>query len=405
MHSFATLPPLALYAHLPWCVKKCPYCDFNSNALTDTLPEAHYIETLLRDLEHYLPRAQDRSLTSIFIGGGTPSLFAPESIDALLGGIRVRLPCAPDIEITLEANPGTVEIDRFKGYREAGVNRLSIGVQSFQPNKLIALGRIHGADDAMRAGHAAVQAGFSNFNVDLMYGLPHQDAKDALADLNTALQLGPTHISLYQLTIEPNTYFYKNPPPLPDDETLWDMQCTLQATLADAGFRQYEVSSYAKDGRQCLHNLNYWTFGDYLGIGAGAHSKITDAHGISRVHKPKHPRQYMAIASTAQGLGIERRLERTEVGLEFMMNGLRLCDGFATPLFQHNTGLPISLIDRPVTQAERRQLLIRTPGRIYPTLLGFRFLNDLLELFLPEARDTEPKSHSTQVAINSSQLI
>src|SRR3990172_545076 len=320
MLNFASLPPLSLYVHIPWCVRKCPYCDFNSHeassgrsrhpasrdisaSLHVTIPEREYIDALLRDLEQDLPRVWGRIVPPLFLGGGTPSLFSPEAIDRLLSGIRARLPLDQNIEITLEANPGTVDVERFKGFRAAGINRLSIGIQSFDEEKLKALGRIHGRDEALRAAESARAAGFENFNLDLMFGLPDQTVEQALADIRTAIQLCPTHLSAYQLTIEPNTLFHARPPTLPDNDSTWDMQSQLQTELAAADYRQYEVSAYARPGYECRHNLNYWKFGDYLGIGAGAHAKITAASGITRLWKVKHPGEYLRTAGTPESIG------------------------------------------------------------------------------------------------------
>jgi len=381
MLHFSAPPPLSLYLHLPWCVRKCPYCDFNSHQLAADIPQQDYIAALLRDLEQDLPRAWGRHIHSIFIGGGTPSLFSPEAIDQLLSSVRALLPVSPDSEITLEANPGTVELGRFKGYRDAGINRLSIGIQSFNDEKLHALGRIHGGTEALRAAETARAAGFDNFNLDLMFGLPRQTVPEALADLKTAIAMQPSHLSLYQLTIEPNTQFHHQPPILPDDDTIWSMQQQLQALLAANNYVQYEVSAYAQPGRQCLHNLNYWRFGDYLGIGAGAHAKITDADGITRLWKIKQPKDYMHNPS---GIGGERRLSRREVPLEFMMNALRLTGGFPTSLFQERAGLPLSVAEKPLRRAEERGLIIWDVEAIYPTELGKRFLNEVVALFLPD---------------------
>ncbi len=381
MLHFSAPPPLSLYLHLPWCVRKCPYCDFNSHQLAADIPQQDYIAALLRDLEQDLPRAWGRHIHSIFIGGGTPSLFSPEAIDQLLSSVRALLPVSPDSEITLEANPGTVELGRFKGYRDAGINRLSIGIQSFNDEKLHALGRIHGGTEALRAAETARAAGFDNFNLDLMFGLPRQTVPEALADLKTAIAMQPSHLSLYQLTIEPNTQFHHQPPILPDDDTIWSMQQQLQALLAANNYVQYEVSAYAQPGRQCLHNLNYWRFGDYLGIGAGAHAKITDADGITRLWKIKQPKDYMHNPS---GIGGERRLSRREVPLEFMMNALRLTGGFPTSLFQERAGLPLSVAQKPLRRAEEKGLIVWDVETIYPTELGKRFLNDLVTLFLPD---------------------
>jgi len=409
MFQFTALPPLSLYVHFPWCVRKCPYCDFNSHALRpgsgqavrDGIPEAQYIDALLADLEADLPRVWGRPVRSIFLGGGTPSLFSPEAIERLLAGVRARVPLVPEAEVTLEANPGTVETERFRGYRAAGVNRLSIGIQSFDPEQLQKLGRIHGRDEALAAAQAARTAGFDNFNLDLMFGLPQQTLDEALADVRTALALQPAHLSVYQLTLEPNTLFHAQPPELPDDDAIAVMQEALQAELTDAGFVQYEVSAYARAGqepkcreahgragaaagRRCRHNLNYWQFGDYLGIGAGAHAKITDAEGVTRLWKVKQPRDYLEKAGTPAGIGGEQRPGRDDVAFEFMLNALRLTEGVPALLFSERTGLDPACMQKPLTQAMARGLL--GPGHEYfrPTPLGRRFLNELVALFLPE---------------------
>jgi len=385
MFKFTALPPLSLYVHFPWCVRKCPYCDFNSHALRDVLPEEQYIDALLADLEQDLPRVWGRPVRSIFLGGGTPSLFSPEAIERLLAGVRARVVLVPEAEITLEANPGTVETERFRGYRAAGVNRLSIGIQSFQPEQLHKLGRIHGRDEALAAGQAARAAGFDNFNLDLMFGLPQQILDEALADLRTALALQPTHLSVYQLTLEPNTLFHAQPPALPDEDVLAGMQEALQAELADASFVQYEVSAYARARRRCRHNLNYWQFGDYLGIGAGAHAKITDAEGVTRLWKVKQPREFLETAGTPGVLGGEQRPSSDDVAFEFMLNALRLTEGVPTKLFSERTGLNPSCMQKPLAQAMARNLLEPGFEHIRPTPLGRRFLNELTALFLPEA--------------------
>lgn len=384
MFQFIALPPLSLYAHFPWCVRKCPYCDFNSHERRAEIPEAAYIDALLADLESDLPRVWGRPLRSIFLGGGTPSLFSPEAIDAFLAGVRARLSLAPDAEITLEANPGTVETERFRGYRAAGVNRLSIGIQSFNPAHLQILGRIHGRDEALHAGQAALDAGFDNFNLDLMFGLPQQAPEQALADVRTAIALHPTHLSLYQLTLEPNTLFHAQPPSLPDEDVIAAMQDSLQAELAAAGLEQYEISAYARPGQRCRHNLNYWQFGDYLGIGAGAHAKITDATGITRLWKLKHPQDYLKKSGTAAAIGDERRLSVPDVPFEFMLNALRLVSGFEIELFTTRTGLPLSSLEGALAHAKARRLIEAHGDAIRPTALGLRFLNDLTALFLPD---------------------
>ena len=387
MFQFAALPPLALYIHLPWCVQKCPYCDFNSHAIrgpaSAAVPENDYINALMADLEQDLPRVWGRLVHSIFIGGGTPSLFSPAAIDRLLAEIRARLPLRADAEITLEANPGTVELDRFRGYGQAGVNRLSIGIQSFSDAKLRALGRIHDSGEALRAAEAARAAGFDNFNLDLMFGLPQQTLDEAVADVQTALDLAPAHLSLYQLTLEPNTLFHAKPPVLPDEDAIADMQDVLMAMLDGAGMQRYEVSAYAQSGHACRHNLNYWRFGDYLGIGAGAHGKLTHADGITRLWKLKHPAEYMQQAGSAARIGGEQSLNRREAAFDFMLNALRLTNGFEPGLFTQRTAQPWSLVEPALQQAEERQLILRSPDNIRPTDLGMRFLNDLQALFLP----------------------
>ena len=386
MFHFTALPPLALYIHLPWCVRKCPYCDFNSHEARGDIPQDKYIEALLRDLEWDRPRVEGRPIQSIFLGGGTPSLFSPEAVARLLAGVWTRLPVAQDAEVTLEANPGTVELERFRGFRQAGINRLSIGIQSFEPEKLRALGRIHGPEEALRAAQAARAAGFENFNLDLMFGLPGQTVEQALADVRTAIELGATHISAYQLTVEPNTLFHARPPKLPDDDTIWEMQQAIQDLLAENGFKQYEVSAYARPGFECRHNLNYWTFGDYLGIGAGAHGKITESEGIARLWKVKNPKDYLAKAGTTGALGGEQRLTPRDVTAEFMLNALRLKDGFSLHLFPERTGLSIGAIRTTLADARTRGLLEPDDALVRPTELGYRFLNDLAALFLTEDR-------------------
>lgn len=378
----STPPPLSLYVHLPWCVRKCPYCDFNSHPATLPVPEAQYVDALLRDLAQDAPAVAGRAVRTVFFGGGTPSLFAPESIDRLLAGVRARVELDASAEVTLEANPGTVETQRFRGYRDAGINRLSIGIQSFEPEKLARLGRIHGRAEALAAAAAARDAGIANFNLDLMFGLPQQTVAQALADLDTALAQGPAHLSLYQLTIEPNTAFFAEPPPLPDHDRLWTMQQALQERLAAHGFRQYEVSAYALPGNECRHNLNYWQFGDYLGIGAGAHGKLTGARGIRRRRKVAHPREYLAHAGTPAGIAEEQQLTGAETAAEFMLNALRLRDGFAPTLFEERTGLPLTTVGATLQLAQDKGLLEIGPDRIRASAVGYRFLDDLVSLFL-----------------------
>lgn len=375
------LPPLAAYIHIPWCVRKCPYCDFNSHAAGPTLPEEEYVDALLADLDSDLRYAQGRQLTSIFFGGGTPSLFSDRALGRLLEGVERRIAFAPDIEITLEANPGTFEQAKFKGYRSLGINRLSIGVQSFQEAKLKALGRIHDGGEAIRAADMARAAGFDNFNLDLMHGLPEQSIEDALFDLRTAISQGPTHLSWYQLTMEPNTVFWSQPPTLPEDDLLWDIQEAGQALLAAEGYAQYEVSAYAQPGRQARHNLNYWTFGDFLGIGAGAHAKLSTPDGrILRTWKTRLPKDYLDPAKAFQAG--ERQLDAEELPFEFLMNVLRLTDGAPAELFIQRTGLPLAQLDSARREGERLGLLQTDSTRLVATAKGQLFLNDLLQLFL-----------------------
>lgn len=382
---FTAALPLALYVHFPWCVRKCPYCDFNSHAAKGTIPELEYVRALLADLEQDLPRVTGRPVHSVFIGGGTPSLLSPEALDRLLTGVRQLLPLADDAEITLEANPGTAEAGKFAEFRATGVNRLSIGVQSFNPDTLQRLGRIHGRREAIAAAELAHDAGFANFNLDLMYGLPGQSLAQALADIRIAMDLEPSHISHYQLTVEPNTLFHRYPPELPDDDALWDMQQACQRALAQRGYAQYEVSAYAQEGRQCRHNLNYWRFGDYLGIGAGAHGKLTDiaAGTITRVWKQRQPADYLRSAHTPGRIGGENEVGPQDAALEFMMNALRLVDGFPVALFIERTGLPVTTIEDPLRRALEKALIERYDESIRPTEMGQRFLNELLGLFLP----------------------
>jgi len=386
MLNLTAPPPLSLYIHYPWCVRKCPYCDFNSHQLNEETPESDYIAALLRDLEQHLPAVWGRPIHSIFIGGGTPSLLSPERLDSLLSQLRALLPLVPECEITLEANPGTVEQGRFAAFRQAGVNRLSIGVQSFNDSMLLRLGRIHSGAEATRAAEAAHAAGFDNFNLDLMFGLPGQDEAAALKDLTQAIALGPTHLSWYQLTIEPNTAFAHAPPVLPEEEALWAIQNSGQALLADRGYGQYEVSAYALDGRRCRHNLNYWRFGDYLGIGPGAHGKLTHcAEGrIERIWKKRHPREWLQAKDGAAMIAGHNDISRSDLVLEFMMNALRLVGGFETALFAANTGLPITAAQLPLERAVELGLIEWDLERITPTQRGRDYLNELLGLFLPE---------------------
>ncbi|WP_339906357.1 radical SAM family heme chaperone HemW [Pseudomonas guineae] len=376
------LPPLALYVHIPWCVKKCPYCDFNSHTAGPNLPEEAYVDALLADLDADLGQVHGRPLTSIFFGGGTPSLFSAKALGRLLQGVERRVAFAPNIEITLEANPGTFEQAKFRDYRSLGINRLSIGVQSFQAPKLIALGRIHDGDEAVCAADMARAAGFDNFNLDLMHGLPDQSIEDALSDLRIAIAQQPTHLSWYQLTVEPNTVFWNQPPVMPEDDILWDIQEAGQALLAAEGYAQYEVSAYAQSGKAARHNLNYWTFGDFLGIGAGAHAKLSSPDGrISRSWKTRLPKDY--LDSSKRFNAGERVLSADELPFEFLMNVLRLTDGAASELFTQRTGLPLSQLAAARTEAQQRGLLHSDPTRLSATREGQLFLNDLLQHFLP----------------------
>lgn len=381
-HAFA-LPPLALYVHIPWCVRKCPYCDFNSHAAGPTLPEAEYVDALLADLDRDLVHVHGRPLTSIFFGGGTPSLFSAEALGRLLDGVARRLSFAPDIEITLEANPGTFEQAKFVAYRGLGINRLSIGIQSFQDAKLKALGRIHGREEAIRAADRARAAGFDNFNLDLMHGLPEQSVADALGDLEQAIALAPTHLSWYQLTMEPNTVFWSQPPELPEDDTLWDIQEAGQARLAAAGYQQYETSAYAQPGRQARHNLNYWGFGDFLGIGAGAHAKLSAPDGtLLRTWKTRLPRDYLDPAKAFQAGA--KPLVPADLPFDFMMNALRLVDGVPAAWYPQRTGQSLDSLAPALAAARRAGLLAEDEERLRPTARGQLFLNDLLQSFLPD---------------------
>lgn len=376
------LPPLAAYVHIPWCVRKCPYCDFNSHAAGPALPEDAYVAALLADLDCDQDQVQGRALTSIFFGGGTPSLFSARALGQILDGLERRVGFADDIEVTLEANPGTFEQAKFRDYRSLGINRLSIGVQSFQAAKLKALGRIHDGDEAVRAADMARAAGFDNFNLDLMHGLPEQSLDDALSDLRTAIAQQPTHLSWYQLTVEPNTEFWSKPPQLPEDETLWDIQEAGQALLAEHGYGQYETSAYAQPGRQARHNLNYWMFGDFLGIGSGAHGKSSYPDGQIRRHwKTRLPKDYLDPAKPFRAG--DKRLQPDELPFEFLMNVLRLTDGVPSLLFTQRTGLPLELLAEARHDAEARGLLTNDPQRLVATPKGQLFLNDLLQLFLP----------------------
>jgi putative oxygen-independent coproporphyrinogen III oxidase len=373
--------PLALYVHLPWCERKCPYCDFNSHASSD-LPQAEYVEALLADLDHEIERIPGRVIDSVFIGGGTPSLFSVAAIETLLDGIRARAHLAPDCEITLEANPGSAEADRFAGYRDAGVNRLSIGVQSFDDAALARIGRIHDARAAHRAVNMAERAGLERVNIDLMYGLPGQSLRSALADVEQALAHGVGHLSHYELTIEPNTLFHRFPPELPDEDAIWEMHEESAARVQAAGLRRYEISAYAAPGAECRHNLNYWRFADYVGIGAGAHGKLSDGRRgvVERSFKHRHPRRYLASAGGAHEA--ERRaVPAGELPLEFMLNAARLLGGFSESMFEARTGVPAAAIAAPLERAVTQGLIDRRDGAIRPTARGTRFLNEFLLLF------------------------
>lgn len=384
--QLSVLPPLSLYVHLPWCLKKCPYCDFNSHEIRAAeLPEQRYLDALMADLEAALPLIWGRTVHSIFIGGGTPSLFSPASIDRLLGGIRARLPLEAACEITLEANPGTFEKDRFRAFRSAGVTRLSVGVQSFNDDFLKTLGRVHDRAQALAAVEEAAQA-FDTFNLDIMYALPGQTLADLKQDMATALALAPPHISIYHLTIEPNTYFAKFPPVIPEDDTAYDMLDLITEMTGEAGLQRYEVSAYARAGHRCLHNLNYWQFGDYLGLGAGAHSKLSFAHRVVRQQRFREPRLYMERALAGHCLAQEDEVSRADLPFEFMLNALRLKEGFALQQFFERTGLAMTAIQKGLNEAERKGLIERDFARVKPSVRGFDFLNDLQSLFLPPGR-------------------
>ncbi len=377
------LPPLSLYIHIPWCIKKCPYCDFNSHAVKGDTPEAAYIDALLKDLAEDVQRyVITRPISSIFIGGGTPSLFSPESINRLLRGIEQQLPLKPDIEITLEANPGTFESHKFAEFRALGINRLSIGIQTFNDTLLTRLGRVHSGGEALKAAEIAQQSGFDNFNLDLMFGLPGANPEDSQSDVATAISLKPTHISFYQLTLEPNTYFHKFPPQLPNDELIFDTQKRGQQLLADHGYQQYEVSAYSQSGLQCKHNVNYWQFGDYLGIGAGAHGKITQTlpQTIIRTVKPKSPEHYL---QDTHKLGSSTVIPVAELPLEFIMNQLRLKQGFTAENYFASTGLSISTLEPALSESLQQGLLINQDDRYFCSAQGWNFMDNILEKFMP----------------------
>ena len=379
--SLGSLPPLSLYVHLPWCLKKCPYCDFNSHEVGVELPEQRYVDALIADLEASLPLIWGRTVHSIFIGGGTPSLFSPQSIDRLLAEIRARLRLVPDCEITLEANPGTFEKDRFRAFRAAGVTRLSIGVQSFDDQFLAALGRVHDRAQAIAAVEEAASA-FDTFNLDIMYALPGQTLEHLAQDMRVALALQPPHISIYHLTIEPNTYFAKFPPAIPEDDTAYAMLDKITEMTGASGMQRYEVSAYAQPGHRCFHNLNYWQFGDYLGIGAGAHSKLSFAHRVVRQVRFREPRLYMDKAFAGSAVTQDSEVSRADLPFEFMLNALRLREGFKLQDFAEKTGLPFTAIQKGLDEAERKGLIERDFVRVKPTARGVDFLNDLQALFL-----------------------
>jgi putative oxygen-independent coproporphyrinogen III oxidase len=380
--QLAALPPLSLYVHLPWCLKKCPYCDFNSHEMApDVVPQQRYIDAVIADLEAALPLIWGRTVHSIFIGGGTPSLFSPESIDRLLGDIRARLRLEANCEITMEANPGTFEKDRFRAFRHAGVTRLSIGVQSFNDTHLQALGRVHNRAQALAAVEEAAQS-FDTFNLDIMYALPGQSLAQVEQDMALALQFKPPHISIYHLTIEPNTYFAKYPPVIPEDDTAYGMLDRITELTGQAGLDRYEVSAYARDGHRCFHNLNYWQFGDYLGIGAGAHSKLSFAHRVVRQVRLREPRLYMDRALAGNALAQDDEVARADLPFEYMLNALRLRNGFGLRDFTERTGLAITAIEAALSEAERKGLIERDFARVRPTVRGYDFLSDLQELFL-----------------------
>jgi oxygen-independent coproporphyrinogen-3 oxidase len=381
--NLTALPPLSLYIHWPWCVRKCPYCDFNSHESNGPIPEQAYLDALRADLESSLPLIWGRKIHTVFIGGGTPSLMSAAGLERLMSDLRTLLPLDLDAEITMEANPGTFEADKFRQFRESGVNRLSIGIQSFNSAHLQALGRIHDEREAMKAVEIA-HANFDNFNLDLMYALPRQTLAQAQQDIDTALSFAPPHLSLYHLTMEPNTVFAKFPPPLPDDDESADIQDMISERMAGAGYQHYEVSAYARPGHRARHNLNYWTFGDYLGIGAGAHSKLSFPHRVLRQARYKQPQSFMDAAMRGNAVSEEREITRAEMGFEFMLNLLRLTEGFDPNLFGERTGMTINAIDKPLNEAEAKGLITRDFRLIKPTELGQRFLNDLQEMFLGE---------------------
>jgi putative oxygen-independent coproporphyrinogen III oxidase len=381
--SLTALPPLSLYVHFPWCVKKCPYCDFNSHEANGAFPEDEYLSALRADLEMVLPLIWGRKIYTIFIGGGTPSLLSAAGLDRLLSDIRTLLPLDGAVEITMEANPGTFESEKFKSYRASGINRLSIGIQSFNARHLQALGRIHDGDEARRAVDIAA-SNFDNFNLDLMYALPAQTLDEARQDVQTAISYAPPHLSLYHLTMEPNTVFAKYPPNVPDDDTSADMQDMIEQETSAAGYQHYEVSAYAQPKRQARHNLNYWQFGDYLGIGAGAHTKLSFPHRVIRQARYKQPKSYMEQMRLGNPIQEEKEITRDELGFEFMLNAMRLVEGVEVNMFAERTGMPLNAVERALNEAEAKGLLYRDHKTIKPTVLGQRFLNDLQEMFLAD---------------------
>ena len=374
-------PPLSLYIHIPWCVRKCPYCDFNSHESKQEIPEAEYVQALIGDLEQATPLIWGRKIHSIFFGGGTPSLFSARAIDQILSSVRALTPLEYDAEITLEANPGTVDSANFLGYREAGVNRVSLGIQSFNDRYLKTLGRIHNSKQALTSIELALKT-FERVNLDVIYALPDQSLEDAIQDAKTACALNPAHLSFYHLTIEPNTPFHRTPPSLPDDDLSASMQENIEETLADHGYENYETSAFAQTGKQCKHNLNYWTFGDYLGIGAGAHSKLSFHDRIIRQMRHKHPKRYMENAENGTAVDQEWQIAQKDLSFEFMMNAMRLTDGVPLDLFQQRTGLPFLTLQRSIKEAQVKGLLLVSDEKMQPTQLGKRFLNELLTIFL-----------------------
>jgi len=381
----AALPPLTLYIHVPWCLKKCPYCDFNSHEARGEVPEARYVDAVVADLEAAVPRVWGRRVHAVFFGGGTPSLFSARSIDRLLTAARTLLPVEADAEITLEANPGTFEQSKFRDFRGCGVTRLSVGIQSFDARHLAAIGRVHDAVEAWRAAEIAL-ATFENVNLDLMYALPGQSREEALSDIRAAVSFGPAHLSAYHLTLEPNTYFHRYPPPLPDDDAAAAMQEAIEDALGAAGYENYETSAFARPGRRCRHNLNYWRFGDYLGVGAGAHSKISFADRVTREARHRQPKAYQDHALAGNAVEEAHDVGPDDIAFEFMMNALRLAEGFPVALFAERTGLALAAVEGPLARAEAAGLVLRDALAIRPTPRGRRFLNDLLGLFLPEAK-------------------